>query len=181
MARNNHSTALKLALAAAALALAHALLVSDEFRPIKVTADLTLTSQRHQLEGPWDLRSDARFPGVMSAFDRGRPVDVLVTLPSADQYKSQLRFKFHNIAQTIEVRANGIPLTIIHPSRCGSAEKFTLHVPQNVLVAGVNRISFTNTGLPGGTEYEAVRFQNYLRSEERRVGKEGRSRWSPYH
>lgn len=157
MTRRNVAAALGLAL----LTLAYFSLVSKRFYPIKVTVDLTRADQQRQLEGPWDLRPDKRFPGVMSAFDRGHPVDVLVTLPSADRYEGRLKFKFHNVAQTIEVRANGIPLMVVRPSRCGSAEKFTLRFPQNVLVKGVNRISFANTGMPGGTEYEMVRLQNY--------------------
>ena len=35
--------------------------------------------------------------------------------------------------------------------------------------------------LTGITEYEEVLVKHFLRSEERRVGKECRSRWSPYH
>ena len=48
-----------------------------------------------------------------------------------------------------------------------------------VRVAGTVRtvsVDAVNTGLP-----EAVRLTIKARSEERRVGKECRSRWSPYH
>ena len=33
----------------------------------------------------------------------------------------------------------------------------------------------------GGVEYPEIPKSNIIRSEERRVGKECRSRWSPYH
>ena len=32
-----------------------------------------------------------------------------------------------------------------------------------------------------GAILDSIRFESYRRSEERRVGKECRSRWSPYH
>ena len=35
--------------------------------------------------------------------------------------------------------------------------------------------------LPDGERAELIDGQIYMRSEERRVGKECRSRWSPYH
>ena len=52
--------------------------------------------------------------------------------------------------------------------------------PDDVLFAGLIQLFFADRGLhiPG----DALRFMaERLRSEERRVGKECRSRWSPYH
>src|SRR2546421_13012185 len=45
-----------------------------------------------------------------------------------------------------------------------------------------NQLTYSDGGLTNGvTYYYQVSAVNSVRSEERRVGKEGRSRWSPYH
>src|SRR3712207_8223486 len=44
-----------------------------------------------------------------------------------------------------------------------------------------SRVPFRFYGTNSPFEYEYVRFLYKKRSEERRVGKECRSRWSPYH
>ena len=43
------------------------------------------------------------------------------------------------------------------------------------------RPSFTMGGSGGGVAYNNEEFEAIVRSEERRVGKECRARWSPYH
>ena len=45
----------------------------------------------------------------------------------------------------------------------------------------VIRPSFTLGGTGGGVAYNRAELEELVRSEERRVGKECRSRWSPYH
>ena len=57
---------------------------------------------------------------------------------------------------------------------------------ENTLKAYSNDCEAFNKWLFSNKRYEAVcaieaDVENYLRSEERRVGKECRSRWSPYH
>src|SRR5258708_12020915 len=48
------------------------------------------------------------------------------------------------------------------------------------VVVDANHV-FTDVGLLRDRRYELTRAQIRMRSEERRVGKECRSRWSPYH
>src|SRR5260221_716693 len=56
-----------------------------------------------------------------------------------------------------------------------------------VLAHAVRRIEMADIGQIGGVSLVGKRRQtgvapaDFFRSEERRVGKEGRSRWSPYH
>ena len=52
-----------------------------------------------------------------------------------------------------------------------------------VPVAQLDRLEGAGGGAggDGGTDRKTVFQQDLLRSEERRVGKECRSRWSPYH
>ena len=48
------------------------------------------------------------------------------------------------------------------------------------LAMGIAFVAFT-TQFGGGFASGAQIYQYFIRSEERRVGKECRSRWSPYH
>src|SRR5687767_7711902 len=52
---------------------------------------------------------------------------------------------------------------------------------QSVLVAPVPRVAIVLGKVLGGTALASGQGLLFLRSEERRVGKECRSRWSPYH
>ena len=53
--------------------------------------------------------------------------------------------------------------------------------PQVVIQGNVLEISKENTGLSSNTTQNSTSQVSRERSEERRVGKECRSRWSPYH
>ena len=50
-----------------------------------------------------------------------------------------------------------------------------------ILATAVSRETGITFGLSGEQDRDWIRADLYLRSEERRVGKECRSRWSPYH
>lgn len=141
--------------------LASSMTTSKRFHPTQVTVDLTHADQKSFLEGPWEIHPDHRFPGVMSARDRGQPVSVMVSLPAVQNYEGRLKFKFHAKDQVIDVRMNTALLTTIRPTNIGKAEKVTLRIPARAVTAGTNRIGFVNHGSPGGTEYELVRLQNY--------------------
>ena len=56
----------------------------------------------------------------------------------------------------------------------------------NIRILAASMVEKANSGHPGGAmggaDFVNVLFSEFLvRSEERRVGKECRSRWSPYH
>ncbi len=131
------------------------------FQPVKVLVDLSHADQRPSLEGPWEIRPDARFPGVMAARDRGQPVHLTVTLPTAQTYQGRWKFRFERMDQVIDVQVNGAVIATARPSKIGKAQKVAIVIPARVVVAGVNRITFVNHGTPGGTEYELIRLQNY--------------------
>ena len=73
-------------------------------------------------------------------------------------------------------------LVLVGPSGCGKSTTLRM-------IAGLETISEGNVRIGGRVVNDvapkhrnvAMVFQNYARSEERRVGKECRSRWSPYH
>src|SRR3712207_7953378 len=48
-------------------------------------------------------------------------------------------------------------------------------------ITGINRLTFGSIDLLEGIDFLPVAIGIFGRSEERRVGKECRSRWSPYH
>ena len=52
---------------------------------------------------------------------------------------------------------------------------------ENATAVGADEVMRGRIRRPGGGRKSAVEKQPGLRSEERRVGKECRSRWSPYH
>src|SRR3712207_6869265 len=78
------------------------------------------------------------------------------------------------------VQTCALPILIL-PTLVHAGATLTLHAGLAAARAG------DSTGLPRLNEVRMVRLwtgnhQDYTsRSEERRVGKEGRSRWSPYH
>src|SRR5256885_4284306 len=64
----------------------------------------------------------------------------------------------------------------------GPTGKVTLEVVKHLDAQRVRAISLQSTdGLQRGMEAQDTGNQISVRSEERRVGKECRSRWSPYH
>lgn len=136
-------------------------ITGEPFQPVKVTVDLSHADQRPLLEGPWAIRPDARFPGVMAARDQGQPVSVAISLPKAETYQSRWKFKFDRPDQALDVQINGTVVATIRPSRTGKAEKVRAVIPARAVVAGVNHVTFVNRGTPGGTEYELIRLQNY--------------------
>ena len=79
-------------------------------------------------------------------------------------------------------RRNFIKKAAVVPAAFG----FPMIVPRHVLGAGVvapsDKITFGAIGMiPWGIVPLARQIGSVSRSEERRVGKECRSRWSPYH
>ena len=50
-----------------------------------------------------------------------------------------------------------------------------------IAATSLNNYIFTDVAELDITDLDAIRNMIHLRSEERRVGKECRSRWSPYH
>lgn len=133
----------------------------ESFQPVKVTVDLSHADQRPLLSGPWEIRPDARFPGVMAARDRGQPVHLTVTLPVSQTYQGRWKLKCERPGQAIEVQVNGTAITTVRPSKIGKAQKVAMVIPARLVVPGANRITFVNHGTPGGTEYELIRLQNY--------------------
>ena len=56
------------------------------------------------------------------------------------------------------------------------------HLPvSNVSMTEQLRIDFENGHISKDSYYSYLTYSFFARSEERRVGKECRSRWSPYH
>src|SRR6266508_1556564 len=80
------------------------------------------------------------------------------------------------IATDFEDAAEAAPNAVAETSLSGPGEEWLLeHIRHNVFTMKLNRV-ITAVGPPGsGKSWTG------LRSEERRVGKECRSRWSPYH
>ncbi len=144
-----------------ALAGSYQSIVVARFRPTKVLVDLSHRDQTPALEGPWDLRPDARFLGIMKALDRGQPVMVRLPLPAGESYWCRLKFKFLANDQVIDVLVNDTPITTVQSAQAGTVVKVNVTIPATVITEGVTRVRFVNRGSPGGTEYELVRCQNY--------------------
>src|SRR5574344_3004058 len=78
---------------------------------------------------------------------------------------------------------NGYPESLTDPSYAGQLMTLTFPLIGNY---GVPPFTIGKNGIPDFMESEkihasAILVADYSRSEERRVGKECRSRWSPYH
>ncbi len=145
---------------AAIVATAYQALTVTTFQPAKITVDLSHADQRGALEGPWDLRPDKRFPGVMSARDHGQPVRVVMTIPQAGGYEGRFKIKFSHMDQRVEILMNKALITTVRPSRVEEAEKFDAWVPRTAIANRTNQVSFVNHGTPGA-EYELVQLKNY--------------------
>ena len=65
----------------------------------------------------------------------------------------------------------------LHILGCGSALPTTRHFPTSQIVNVRDKLFMIDCGEGAQLQFR----KSHLRSEERRVGKECRSRWSPYH
>src|SRR2546430_16183042 len=86
-------------------------------------------------------------------------------------------------AQRGSARTNFNPEELLHLSRLitiGELSACFAHEVTNPLMLIKGHIRFLDETLPAGDPLRA-NFEVIERSEERRVGKECRSRWSPYH
>src|SRR5258708_37489589 len=74
----------------------------------------------------------------------------------------------------------GFPQGILGPQLMMAMQEQAKHFGTEVIEQKITQVDFSSRPFKvfaGETEYQA----NSIRSEERRVGKECRSRWSPYH
>ena len=136
-----------------------------------------------ELKGMKALRfngNEQREKGTSITFETDAPVKLLVAYFKDDQKKYAKAPKLEIDASandygqaepvlTNAVRINGMPLANVH-AYSFPAGKHTLMLPKGYLQV----LGFT-------AAETKVRNAGLARSEERRVGKECRSRWSPYH
>src|SRR2546423_13044379 len=88
-------------------------------------------------------------------------------------YPAQLAWKAHIVRQLL-VRIGKQPDAVVHP---------TLGMPESTSPWQYRNIALFSVGPNGEVGFKLTESHEVqdLRSEERRVGKECRSRWSPYH
>ena len=84
--------------------------------------------------------------------------------------------------QSVHVR-RGDTVGVIAGSERGKRGKVLRVIPEKrrVLVEHVNMIKKHQRPTQKLRQGGIIEREGFIRSEERRVGKEGRSRWSPYH
>src|SRR5258708_11911398 len=117
------------------------------------------------------------FPGVVKAFSYTRLLQI-VNLPDEDPYdRARIPVAETNLQNFLQ--KNGY----FRAKTQTKSEIDDAHQLVNVsFIVELGKQAGNGTGdIPGPHSPESFRFLHAVRSEERRVGKECRSRWSPYH
>ncbi|MBI4313606.1 MAG: hypothetical protein HY594_02195 [Candidatus Omnitrophica bacterium] len=137
-------------------------MAGSNFRPFDAKLDLSRQSDAAALGPEWEVVPKIKWPGVVEVFDRGRPAAIRFELPAAAAYQIRLKLLFQSPLAKVSPFLNGAPLEQWTPGKIGEAQRRTFLLPGSMFHAGVNVISFQNSGPARSVLYEQVRVRNFV-------------------